>query len=189
MTFTDPETIFVASACEYGVAVQGDVSMATSIMITGNRQYAPHVIPGHDPESVEHTAVTFTDPETIFVASACEYGVAVQGDISMVISIMVTDDKQNAATVIPGHDPESVKHTPCLLQTLKQVLGDVSMVTGNRRKNYFKACFKTSRFACIDLRYVAPPLTAFASVACIESITSMPRFLFLEFLFTVFAIF
>ena|GEM_PF-3402433 len=135
-----------------------------------------------------------TDPETIFVASACEYGVAVQGDISMATSIMVTDDKQNAATVIPGHDPESVKHTPCLLQTLKQVQGDVSMATsimatGDRRKNYFKACFKTSRFACIDLRYVAPPLTAFASVACIESITSMPRFLFLEFLFTVFAIF
>ena len=105
----------------------------------------PHVIPGHDPESVEHTAMTFTDPETIFVASACEHGVAVQGD--------------------------------------------VSMVAANRRKTYFKACFKTSRFACIDLRYVAPPLTAFASVACIESITSMPRFLFLEFLFTVFAIF
>ena len=101
---------------------------------------------GVDPESVKHTAVTFaTAPETIFVASACEYGVAVQGD--------------------------------------------VSMATANRRKNYFKACFKTSRFACIDLRYVAPPLTAFASVACIESITSMPRFLFLEFLFTVFAIF
>ena len=111
----------------------------------------PHVIPGHDPESVEHTAMLFaTDPETIFVASACEYGVAVQGDVSMATSIMIT---------------------------------------GDRRKNYFKACFKTSRFACIDLRYVAPPLTAFASVACIESITSMPRFLFLEFLFTVFAIF
>ena len=119
--------------------------MVTSIMITGDRQYAAPRHSELDSESVEHTAMTFTDPETIFVASACEYGVAVQGD--------------------------------------------VSMITGDRRKNYFKACFKTSRFACIDLRYVAPPLTAFASVACIESITSMPRFLFLEFLFTVFAIF
>ena len=120
-------------------------------MLTDDRQNAAPRHSGLDPESVEHTAVTFaTDPETIFVASACEYGVAVQGDVSMATSIMVTDD---------------------------------------RRKNYFKAFFKTSRFACIDLRYVAPPLTAFASVACIESITSMPRFLFLEFLFTVFAIF
>ncbi len=51
----------------------------------------PHVIPGHDPESVEHTAMTFTDPETIFVASACEYGVAVLGDVSM-----ATGNRQNA---------------------------------------------------------------------------------------------
>ena len=64
MTFTDPETIFVASACEYGVAVQGDVSMATSIMATGNRQYAAPRHSELDTESVQHTAVTFTDPET-----------------------------------------------------------------------------------------------------------------------------
>ena len=61
----------------------------------------PHVIPGHDPESVEHTAMTFTDPETIFVASACEYGVAVQGDVSMATSIMITGDRQYAPHVIP----------------------------------------------------------------------------------------
>ena len=62
----------------------------------------PLVIPGHDPESVEHTAVTFTDPKTIFVASACDYGVAVQGDVSMVASIMITDTRQNSPHVIPN---------------------------------------------------------------------------------------
>ena len=39
------------------------------------------VIPGSDPESVEmNEGLIGTDPESTFVASACEYGVAVQGD-------------------------------------------------------------------------------------------------------------
>ena len=66
----------------------------------------PLVIPGHDPESVKHTAVTFaTDPETIFVASACEYGVAVLGDVSMVASIMTTGTRQNTAPRHSGPRP------------------------------------------------------------------------------------
>ena len=38
------------------------------------------VIPGSDPESVEDKGCAYTDPESTFVASACECGVAVQGD-------------------------------------------------------------------------------------------------------------
>ena len=102
---TDPETIFVASACEYGVAVLGDVSMVASIMVTGTRQNTAPRHSGLDPESVQHTAVTFTDPETIFVASACEYGVAVQDDVSMVASIMTAGTRQNTAPRHSGPRP------------------------------------------------------------------------------------